>query len=245
MQNSEYLKFAIKLAKESGKILVKMQGKAKMVNYKGKGDYALDADIKSEKYILAQIKKKYPDHAILSEETGMQDKESNFMWVIDPLEGTLNYANKIIMWAVNIALLYKGKPFMGVIYAPLLKELFYAEKGKGAYLNGKKIKVNDEKNIVDAIISFSMKYSCKFEMNKHGLRYLGCEGLELAYVANGRFGARIRPRDKDPFGYAAGSIIVLEAGGKFTDYSGKKWKIHSEGILASNGKLHNKILKLI
>jgi len=241
---SDFLAFAIKLAKESGQILLRMQKRAKIVTYKEKGDFALDADITSEKHIMKRIQKKYPEHAILTEETGKHEKKSDYMWVIDPLEGTLNYAHKVPFWAVNIALCYKGKSIVSVIYAPLFKELFHAEKGKGTYLNGKRVRVNKDTNLMKTYLTLNLKHFCEVPLSRHVMRYFGCAGLELAYVACGRLGARIKARGTDPFGYAAGSILVKEAGGKVTDMKGRPWTLQSDGVLASNGKLHNKLLKI-
>jgi len=243
-KQSDFLKFAIKTAKEASKILARMRKRAKIVKYKGKGDFALDADYASEKHIMQRIRKKYPDHAILTEETGKHDKKSDYLWIIDPIDGTLNYAHDLPFYTISIALYKKDKPVVGVVYVPAFQELFYATKGKGAYLNGKKIRVGKAKTIDDAYISLNFAHYCKINWYKHGLRYLGCESLELCYVACGRYDAHVRLKGKDPFGYGAGSLIVLEAGGKITDCKGKKWNIHSNGILATNGKVHNKILKV-
>jgi len=246
MQKSNYLKFAIKLAKESGNMLEKMQNKAKIKTYKGKeGDFALDADIKSEKYIMKAIKKKFPTHTILTEESGEHLKDSDYTWIIDPLEGTLNYAHKLPIWAVNIALWYKGQALLGVVYEPKLNELFYAEKGKGAYLNGKRIKVNKDKEVLKSFFTGNVKHFCELNISRHLLRYYGCAGVELAYVAAGRFTARVKLSGKDVFGNGAGTILITEAGGKITDPRGKKWNLDSNGIIASNGKMHDKIIKLI
>ncbi len=178
-----------------------MQKRAKIVTHKGKGDFALNADIASEKYILQRIKKAYPAHDILTEETGHHHKQSDYLWIIDPLEGTLNYAHHIPFWGVNVGLFYKNKPYLGVVYLPELNELFHAAKGKGAYLNGKKIHVSTETRL-------------KF----HGV---------------------------DAYGHGPGSIIVLEAGGKITDAQGKPWNLKSDGAIATNGKIHRKLLHII
>ena len=240
---SNLLSFSIKLAKEAAVILQKAKKTAKIVKYKGLGDFALNADYLSENHIIKRIKQKYPGHAILTEETGKHSKKSDYMWVIDPLEGTLNYAHNIPLYAVNIAVFYKGQPFVGVIYAPHLKELFYAAKGKGAYLNGKRIHVNKDKEVMKSFYSGNVKHFCEFNISRHLLRSFGNSGIELAYVACGRFGARIKAAGQDPYGYAAGSILITEAGGKLTDMKGKPWNLKSDGALASNGLLHEKLLK--
>ncbi len=242
-KQSDLLEFAMQLAKEAAKLLIKAQKKAKIVKYKEGGDFALDADYASEKYIMGKIRKKYPHHDILTEETGHHHKKSDYLWIIDPLEGTLNYSHHLPIWAVNIGLFYRGKPCLGVIYAPVLKEVFHASKGKGTYLNGKRIHVNNETNIMKSF--FGLSFSQQFPISRRLLRSLGCAGIELAYVACGRFGARIKLGGNDPYGYGAGSIIVTEAGGKITDMKGKPWNFKSNGALASNGKLHDNLLKIL
>ena len=244
-KHSDLLRFAIQLAKESAHLLERMHKKAKIVTYKKEGDFALDADVASENYILKKIREKYPDHDILTEESGHHHKDSDYLWVIDPLEGTLNYAHHLPLWGVNIGLMYKGQPFLGVLYAPVLKELFYALKGKGAYLNGKRIHVNNDTDIMKSFYSVSFKQVGRISLSYRLLRALSAASIELAYVACGRFGARIKMGGIDPYGYATGSILVLEAGGKITDIKGDPWNLKSDGALASNGKLHDKLLKLI
>ena len=245
-ENSQnFLAFAIKLAKESTKILQRMQNKAKIVKQKGKGDFALNADNASEQYILKEILRKYPHHDILTEETGHHHQKSDYLWMIDPLEGTLNYAHHLPLWAVNIGLFHKGKPFVGVIYIPMLKELFYAEKRTGAYLNGKKIHVNNDSDLLKTFIAITTMGPTQIPISGYLLRGLGCAGLELAYVACGRFGAKIKPKGNDPYGYGASTIIIQEAGGKVTDLHGKPWNLNSNGAIASNGKLHDKLLKML
>lgn len=244
MPNPNYLDFTKKLAKETAKILINMQKSARIVNDKGKGDFALDADIASEKHIIQSIKKKFPSHSILTEETGNMRGNSNYLWIIDPLEGTLNYANKLPFWAINIGLFKNGKPYIGVVFAPILGELFAAEKGKGATLNGKKIKVNHETNPLKTLHALS-NVRTQIMLSPHVLRDIGCCGLEMSYLACGRFGSRIKLHGSDPYGYGAPSIILLEAGGKITDSNGKQWTLYSDGAIASNGKIHHKILKLV
>jgi len=123
--------------------------------------------------------------------------------------------------------------------------LFYAEKGKGAYLNGKRIRVNKDSNVMKSFYSGNVKHFCELGISRHLLRSLGCSGVELAYVACGRFGARIKVRGSDPYGYGTGSIIVTEAGGKITGMKGEPWNLKTNGVLVSNGKLHTKMLRML
>lgn len=242
---SDFLKLAVRLAKQSAGLLEKMQPRSHIKVNKGGGDFALDADIESEKLILAGIRKHYPTHDILTEESKHKHVTSNYLWVIDPLEGTLNYAHKLPLWGVNVAVFQNGEPIVGVFYAPKLKELYHAAKGKGAFLNGKRIKVSKEANIMRSFFGGTAKHLASLNLSGHLLRNLGCCCLELAYVARGLFGARIKLRGTDSYGYGAGSILVTEAGGTITDTRGKPWKLNSDGAIASNGKLHPEILALL
>ena len=244
-KTSDFLKLAIRLAKQSAKLLKKMQPHSHIKVNKGAGDYALDADIESEKLILCAIRKQYPTHDILTEESKHKHVVSPYLWVIDPLEGTLNYSHKLPLWGVNIAVFHKGEPIVGVFYAPALKELYHAVKGKGAFLNGKRIHVNTQTDMMKSFFGGTAKHLASLNLSGHLLRNLGCCCLELAYVACGLFGARIKLRGNDPYGYGAGSILVTEAGGIITDTKGKPWKLSSDGAIASNGKLHTEVLALL
>ena len=242
---SDFFRLAMKMAKESGKLLTRMQNKAKIAVQKKQGDFALDADIKSEELIVRTIKKHYPHHDILTEETKHHHVSSDYLWVIDPLEGTLNYAHHIPFWALNIGLFHKGKPLLGVIHSPITKETFHALEGKGAFLNGKRIQVNNESDPLKTFFSGSVKHLANLNLSGHVLRSYGCCGLELAYVACGRLGGRIKLRGIDPYGYGASSSIIIEAGGTLTDIHGHQWKLNSGGAIASNGKLHQKLVELV
>ncbi len=242
---SNLLKFAIDSSKLSAKLLLQMQDKAKTVIKKKAGDFALDADYKSEELLVERIRKRYPEHDILTEETGSYENSSSYTWVIDPLEGTLNYAHKLPLWGVNIGLLYLGEPIIGVCYFPALNELFYGAKGMGAYLNNKKIKVSPETDITKSLFAASPKHIPLIDLSHYLLRAPGCASLSLCYVACGRFGGVAKVRGSDPYGYVAPSIIVLEAGGKITDIKGKPWNYKSEGAVFTNGKLHTDFMAKI
>lgn len=244
-KTSEYLDFALKLAQKSSTLLLKMQSRAKVKVEKGKGDFALDADIASEKLIVDAIRKKFPQHDILTEESKHKHQESEYLWIIDPLEGTLNYAHKLPLWAVNIGLWKNGKPLVGVVYAPILKELYTAVAGKGAFLNGKRIRVNNEHELLRTFIGGSVKHLASLGISGHVLRSLGCCALELCWVASGKFGARVKLRGNDPYGYGASACILSEAGGMLTDTKGQHYTLRSDGAIASNGKLHQKLIDLV
>ncbi|RJQ19929.1 inositol monophosphatase [Candidatus Woesearchaeota archaeon] len=241
---SEYLDLALTLTQKSSRLLLRMQPHAKINVEKGQGDFALDADIASEKLIVSGIRKKYPAHDILTEESKHQHTDSEYLWIIDPLEGTLNYAHKLPLWAVNIGLWKGGKPLLGVVYAPLLNELYTAVSGKGAFLNGKPIRVNTDRDLLHTFVAGSVKHLASLNLSGHVLRSIGCCALELCWVARGMLGARVKLHGSDPYGYGPTACIISEAGGKLTDPHGKPWKLRSNGAVASNGKLHKKLIAL-
>jgi len=249
MENpSEFIKLASSAAKEAAKIIMKARGKAKIVKYKGEGDFAVDADHKSENKIMAMIQKKYPTHNILTEETGKINKGSEYTWVIDPIDGTLNFKHGLPLFAISIALLKNEKPIVSVIYAPALKEFFHAVKGKGAFLNGKRIHVSSTKKVSDGLYDGSVFNLCliKNKLEYHTARGLGSTALGLAYVACGRLTARIRVRRiSDPYSNAAGVLLITEAGGLVTKNDGKPCDIYSKNIIASNKRVHKKLVQLL
>jgi len=247
VSKKQLLETAISAAKAAGKFLIKKQKTAKVKVRKNPWDFALDADIQAEKLIKKIIKNKFPDHSFLAEESKFEDHKGDYVWVIDPIDGTLNYANKIPLFSVSIAVLSKEELLAGVILAPMQKEIFYAVKGKGAFLNGKKIHVNKNKDKENILISGSPKnwFKTYKKVNLALTRYFRCSSLELAYVACGRFAARIKTSSlKDPFGSAAGALLIEEAGGVFTDLKGGGWKMNTNAYLASNKATHKKLFSI-
>lgn len=244
LKNHEFLPFAVRLAKKAGDMLKKRQATAKIVKRKSVSDYALDTDIASENLIINTIKKKFPHHDFFAEESGKTKNNSDYVWVIDPLEGTINYKNKTKLYAVNIALYHKDKPLVAVVYIPEDKEMFCAAAGKGSYLNGKRIRVSNESNINNVLHGGSVEDFRKIKLNRHLMRGLGSGGIHVAYVACGRFGSDIPKPHADPYGNGVG-LLVTEAGGKITDTKGKQWHFTTKRLLFSNGKLHKKLLNLL
>lgn len=246
--NTILLETAINATRKAKNYLLKKQKTAKIKVLKEKGDFALDADIEAEKIIKKTIKEKFPDHSFLAEESNFENKKSDYIWVIDPLDSTLNYANKIPFFAISLAVLFKNEVIIAVVSAPLQNELFYAVKNKGAFLNKKRISVNKNKDKDNMFIVTNPKNWLKInkKINFSMTRYFGCSSLELAYVACGRFAARIKNSNKsDPFGTVAGKLLVEEAGGKFTDLENKTWRIKTKKYLASNKIVHDKLLRIL
>ena len=255
MQN-DFKKVIIKVVRKTGKeLLKKFQNfdRAK-IEIKSHHEILTQADLKSEKMIISEIKKKFPDHQILSEESGDNEKKSDYLWIIDPIDGSTNFSIHNPLWAISIGLSYKGKIILGVVYAPFLDEIFVAEKGKGAYLNGKKIKVSDIKTgkVINAYchgnrekdIKRALKYYQAQKLKQLDCRQLGSASIELAYVAVGRIESIVIP-GAHSWDVAAGILLVREAGGRVTDFEGKDWTLSSYDMVASNNKVHEGILKVL
>ncbi len=226
----------------------------KQVEIKGRHEIITKHDLMSEKIIIKKIKEYFPDHHILSEEQGDNQKKSDYLWIIDPIDGTTNFSIHNPLWSISLALLYKKEIILGIILAPILNELYIAKKNKGAFLNGKRIitpKANQKKIIntfchgsTEKDIKRAIKYYTQQKLNHLDCRQLGSATLELAYVATGRVDSIVIP-GANSWDVAAGALIVKEAGGKITDFSGKKWSIESPDILASNKNIHQNILNTI
>lgn len=228
------------------------------VERKGYNDIATEADKAAEKSIIESLTAKYPDHSILAEESGSHMHDSDYWWIIDPLDGTTNFKHKLPIFSVSIALVIKNEVQVGVVYNPYIDELFVAEKGKGAYLNGKQIHVTDAEEKEFSLLATGFAPDKKLveenlvvfdQLIKEGylLRRLGSAAIDLAYVACGRFDAFWEFSLK-PWDVAAGSLIVEEAGGRVTDDENKPLdltRIPVESTVSSNSKLHEKLLVFI
>ena len=264
--------FAQDVSYEAGEILLKYQKKRHelKISCKGSEGIASEADQASEDYILKSITENYPKHTILSEEDFSKNKkvtykkaeESEFCWVIDPLDGTNNFVNGIPIYAVSIALLNKGKPIVGVVYNPTSGECFFASKGQGAYLIDFRINPfkkysliiqSNEKEMKDCIFSPAPSYEkdksfdqqlSVFKKNILGcraVRRLGSAALELCYVANGNFDGYWEKNLK-PWDVAAAGLICIEAKIELTDFCGKRYTPFDNSFLAAPNPLHSKIL---
>ena len=211
-------------------------------------DLVTVADKKSEKYIIDEINKKYPSHSILSEEIGDIDNNSDYLWIIDPLDGTTNFTHNLPIYSVSIGLVKNNKTTIcGVVYNPAADKCFYAEKDKGAYLNDKKINVTSSKALSDSLIATGFpylhdnKYDISFNIFKdfydrtRGLRRLGAASLAFCFVAMGRCDGYYEYSLK-PWDICAGSLIARESGAKVTDWDNGLLPENGSRILASNGK---------
>lgn len=253
---------ALQAALKAGEILRKGFGTSFEIQAKkGSHDLVTACDKASELCIIETIKERFPNHSFLAEESGYSAQEkTSVLWIIDPLDGTFNFARNIPLFAISIAALIDGETKIGVIYHPLLNELFVAEKGQGAYLNGAKLSVSSTKGFKNAIGATSFPDITKENLSHYleqfvhlaslgsPVRDLGSAALELAYVAAGRLDAYWHD-GLYPWDIAAGKLLIEESGGSVTDFRGDKHIIFSSSsfqgatsILATNGLLHKELL---
>lgn len=228
----------------------------KISNKEGINNPVTEADHAAEAAIIGVIKKNFPDHQVLAEETGAHTRDSNYKWIIDPIDGTINFAHGIPLCAVAIAVEKDNEIIMGAVYAPILNELFFAEKGKGATLNDKRISVSIETKVESSNLVTGFPYTYINSHNgplevfsrliKKGIpvRRLGSACIDLCWVACGRFDGFYEHK-LEAWDSAAGYLIVEEAGGKVTDHDGKKFSPYQHRIIATNGKIHDELLKWI
>jgi myo-inositol-1(or 4)-monophosphatase len=225
-------------------------------NKEGVNNLVTEADHASEKAIMDVIKKKYPDHFILSEEAGEMRMDSEYKWIIDPIDGTVNFAHGIPLNCVSIGIEHKGEMVMGAVYNPHMNELFFAEKGKGATLNDKPIRVSSQTQTIKACLVTGFPYTYinvpngpleifeRFIRQGIPVRRLGSAAIDLCWVAAGRFDGFYEHK-LEPWDSAAGYLIVEEAGGKVTDLEGNKFSPYQHKVLATNGKIHEEMLGVI
>lgn len=228
----------------------------KITNKEGINNPVTEADHASEKAIFEVIKSTYPDHYILSEEAGNIVQDSNYKWIIDPIDGTINFAHGIPLNCVSIAVEHEGEMILGAVYNPHMNELFFAEKGNGASLNDKRIRVSAETEAIKACLVTGFPYTYldmpngplevfdRFIRKGVPVRRLGSAAIDLCWVAAGRFDGFYEHK-LEAWDSSAGYLIVEEAGGKVTDLKGNKFSPYQHGIIATNGKIHEKLVGVI
>ncbi|MBU1202566.1 inositol monophosphatase [Patescibacteria group bacterium] len=248
------LKIAKQAAKSAGKFLKKeFFNFDQKIDYKTGNERVTRYDKEANKIILNKLRKNFPDYGVLSEESGQTDKDSPYTWIIDPLDGTTNFTIHHTLFAVTIALLYKNKVVMGVIYNPILDEMYWATENNGSYKNGQKLKVSAKTDLKKSIITYchgsgktntekAYRLYRHFHDISHHCRHFGCTSLELAMLAAGDTQAHMISGAKI-WDISAGTIIIKEAGGKVTDWKNKTWNKESKTILAANKKIHPLCLK--
>lgn len=252
------LETALEAAKQAGAILMAHWQKVEKreIRKKSATDFLSFVDEASEKKIIEIIHNTFPEHSILAEESGANRKKTDYRWIIDPLDGTKNYLNGIPVFAVSIAVEYKNEVIIGVIYDPVHKEMFWAEKEKGAFLNGKPISVSQNKKLGESLIATGFPFKTKHLLNTYltvfkniftqsiGARRLGAAAMDLAYIACGRFDGFWEVGLK-PWDVAAGALIIREAGGKVTDFWEQDHFIHNSYIIATNSHIHLQLSTII
>jgi myo-inositol-1(or 4)-monophosphatase len=245
----EHLDFAEKMARGAGRILADGFSRSKRVNYKGDINPVTQFDLKSEEYIISSIARQYPDHAVMAEEGTDLVGDSSFRWVIDPLDGTVNYAHGFPVYSVSIALQYRKESVIGVVYDPHQDELYAAARGLGAHLNHRRIAVSSQRNLKRALLATGFAYNvgsarknnlgmfARMMKQTQAIRRLGSAALDLCWLAAGRLDG-FWEYYLHPWDTAAAILIVTEAGGKVTRIDGGKFSIFDKEILASNGHIH-------
>jgi myo-inositol-1(or 4)-monophosphatase len=257
MSNQDYLKVAVQAAKRSGNIFKKYFGRPEKVEKKNGNrlDLVTEVDKKIEAAISKFIHKRFPTHSILGEETGLTEQinEQKLVWAIDPIDGTTNYIQGVAECVISLALWNEHGPIAAVIYHPINNLMFTAAKGTGCFLNGKKIKVSGTKKIIDAFAGVGWNESMDkgavslFDlMKKHSrkIRILGSSALQLAYVSSGTMDCFV-VKGIRAWDFAAGVLLIQEAGGKVTDFVGNHPTLDSRQLIASNGKLSKELNKIL
>ena len=249
--SQDYLTSMQELAREAGSVLMSYFGKV-AVEYKGEVDLVTEADRSAEKLIAAHIRKQWPRHDLMAEEGSRNETGSDFRWYVDPLDGTTNFAHGYPVFCVSIALEYKSERIAGVIYDPCRDEMFAAEKGAGSRMNNRPIHVSKIRRLAESLVGTgfpshkrhknpNIHFYHQITLRSHGVRRAGSAALDLCCVACGRYDA-FWEFNLNPWDTAAGVLLVQEAGGKITDFTGGPFAISSREVLASNSLVHDELL---
>lgn len=251
---SEIINVAIDAAKQAGNFLLDNFGKISEITKKGDRNFATNLDKEAEEMILDKIKTKFPNHGIIAEEGGESDIDRDYLWIIDPLDGTHNFMRNIDIFGVSIGIVYKEKFVGGVIYIPKEDELYIGEKGGGAYKNEKKIKVSSNDKLKDCSIAFdsSIRYSPEVMLKVLGdlanevfnVRMLGSSARHLSYLAEGVLDFVVEFHDR-PWDFAGGVCIIEEAGGKLSNLKGGPLFYKDIGYIASNTLVYDKVRRIV
>jgi myo-inositol-1(or 4)-monophosphatase len=253
---SDFIEIAVRAAREAGSLLMEKQKSQFSIEKKGAVDLVTDADRASEALIRDIIFDKFPGHSFQAEEGTVSTQKSPYLWLVDPLDGTTNYAHRFPVWCVSICLLESENPIAGCVYNPNLDECFTAERGGGAFLNGNRISVSKTDRLSDSLLATGFPYDIResninnlkefsaFALSAQAIRRAGSAAMDLAYVACGRFDGFWEMK-LHPWDIAAGSLLVQEASGLITSWSGSKFEIGSGEVLSSNGLIHAEMLNVL
>jgi len=256
MRPRRFIDVAIECALKAGDYARKRKGNIKKISFKGEINLVTDVDKKCEGIIVNTIKNYFPSHNILSEESYSEINTSGYRWIIDPLDGTTNYAHGLPIYSISIALEQNDELFLGVVYQPEYREMFRAEKGKGAFLNKKRIYVSHIKELKKSLLVTGFAYNIRRAMRNNidhferflkasqAVRRLGSAALDLCYVACGRFEG-FWEMNLHPWDSAAGKLIVEEAGGKVSKFDGSPFTPFTKEILATNSIVHSEMIRVL
>jgi myo-inositol-1(or 4)-monophosphatase len=248
------LKTAIEIAREAGGLLLQRFRQPLEIRYKRRSDLVTEADRESEALIVKRLRSHFPGHAIVAEEGGGQKTSSDYCWYVDPLDGTTNFAHGFPVFSVTLGLAYRGEVVAGVVYDPTRDELFTAERGAGAFLNSRRLRVSKTRDLAECLVAtgfppfatdhdLNVEFYFLFTQLTHGIRRAGSAALDLCSVAAGRFDGfwelKLNPWDK-----AAGTLLVTEAGGLVTGITGQPFNLLADDIFASNGLVHDQMIRV-
>lgn len=247
------MEVAQQAALRAGEVLVQRFDQVKKVSYKGRGNIVTDVDTEVEKEVLAILRREFPSMGFLGEESAGARPDQGYVWIVDPLDGTRNYASGIPFFSVVVGLALNGEVLLGINYDPIRREMFHAQKGKGAFLNDGPIHVSDKASIEQCILGMDMSYSNEGAAHSlqvalsiwpgmQTLRIMGSSALGISYAAAGRVDLYFHHK-LEPWDQVAGLLLVEEAGGIITDRNGKRAGLYSDGIIASSPRLHTEFLR--
>lgn len=252
----ELMNAATQIALEAGEYIMESVAELKQVDYKGRADLVTNVDRGSEELIMHRIQDRYPDHDILAEESGGKKSEHDIRWVIDPIDGTTNFVHGYRNFCVSIAVQKNEETVAAAVYNPATDEMFAASRGNGMFVNDQPAQVSETDTLAESMVATGFPYKMSdhwhrsmdlfklFYYKTHGVRRDGSAALDLAYVASGRFEG-FWEYDLHPWDVAAGLLLVEEAGGVTTDFSDNRSSIFHRQVLATNGKIHQDMLKVI
>ena len=256
IQALELVTKTIQALRDAGEIILLHRNRPKNVRQKGRIDLITETDVAVENALKEDLGTILPEASFLAEETAGQDKPGSLTWIIDPLDGTTNFVHDLPAVAISVALWNHGQVEMGIVYLPVLNEMFHAVRSQGAYLNGRPISVSRTDDPEKALIATGFPYTIREDLrpvldnlenilfNCLGLRRFGAAAMDLAYTAAGRFDAFFETM-LHPWDVAAGWLLVQEAGGRISRYDGREYEIGAKTILASNGLVHNAISDML
>lgn len=247
----------VTIAREAGHVIKDAFGKQFTMEFKtNESNIVTEIDKRAEKVIIDYIKKEFPGHGIVAEESGEENKKAEYVWVIDPIDGTTNFAHGLPIFSVSIGVQKEGRTICGAVYDIMRDGMYHAELGGGAYCNSRKLKVNDNSNLRHSLLVTGFSYDvaenveapvakfAAFLKTARAVRRLGSAAIDLCYVAEGIFDG-FWELHLYPWDMCAGQLLVEEAGGKVTDFSGRRLSIYDGQLLATNGKVHDAMLEVI